>query len=171
MTAVALRVVGFLVLIAIGASLVTFLATKDRRWLRFAWQVLKYSLILVLIVRFLALERLDPWRSIPPDDSPVGRAPAAASRVASRNSRKLASPWEPIFGRGPAAFLPLCTICTSTRIEVISGADFTISFTIRGASCRSLAATAPVSADTTTVPARSYATLLLAANSLGIAAT
>jgi hypothetical protein len=59
MTAVALRVVGFLVLIAIGASLVTFLATKDRRWLRFGWQVLKYSLILVLIVlAFLALERL-----------------------------------------------------------------------------------------------------------------
>jgi hypothetical protein len=59
MTAVALRVVGFLVLIAIGASFVAFLATKDRRWLRFGWQVLKYSLILVLVVlAFLALERL-----------------------------------------------------------------------------------------------------------------
>ncbi len=59
MTAVALRVVGFLVLIAIGASLVTYLVTKDRRWLRFGWQILKYSLILVLIVlAFLALERL-----------------------------------------------------------------------------------------------------------------
>jgi hypothetical protein len=59
MNAVVLRVLGFLVLITIGASVVTFLVTKDRRWLRFGWQVLKYSLILVLIVlAFLALERL-----------------------------------------------------------------------------------------------------------------
>ena len=59
MTAVALRVIGFLVLVAIGASLVTYLVTRDRRWLRFAWQTLKYSLILTLIVlAFLALERI-----------------------------------------------------------------------------------------------------------------
>jgi hypothetical protein len=59
MTAVALRVIGFLVLIAIGASIAAFVATRDRRWLRFAWQVLKYSLIVVLIVvAFLVLERL-----------------------------------------------------------------------------------------------------------------
>lgn len=59
MTAVALRVIGFLVLIAIGASVVAFLVTKDRRWLRFGWQVLKYSVIVALIVlAFLALERL-----------------------------------------------------------------------------------------------------------------
>ena len=59
MTAVALRVIGFLVLIAIGASVVTFLVTKDRRWLRFGWQVLKYSVIVALIaLAVLALERL-----------------------------------------------------------------------------------------------------------------
>jgi hypothetical protein len=59
MTAIALRVAGFLALIVIGASFVTYLVTKDRRWLRFGWQVLKYSLILTLIVAaFLALERL-----------------------------------------------------------------------------------------------------------------
>ncbi|HYL20065.1 MAG TPA: hypothetical protein VEV20_15395 [Burkholderiales bacterium] len=59
MTAVALRVIGFLVLIAIGASVVTFLVTKDRRWLRFGWQVFKYSVIVALIaLAFLALERL-----------------------------------------------------------------------------------------------------------------
>ena len=59
MTAVALRVAGFLALIVIGASIVTYLITKDRRWLRLGWQVLKYSLILTLIVvAFLALERL-----------------------------------------------------------------------------------------------------------------
>jgi hypothetical protein len=59
MTAVALRVIGFLVLVAIGASLVTYVVTRDRRWLRFGWQALKYSLILTLIVlAFLVLERL-----------------------------------------------------------------------------------------------------------------
>ena len=59
MNAIVLRVIGFLVLITIGASLVTYLVTKDKRWLRFGWQVLKYSLILLLIVlAFLALERL-----------------------------------------------------------------------------------------------------------------
>lgn len=59
MTAVALRVVGFLVLIVIAGSIVVFLVTKDRRWLRFAWQVLKYALIVVAIaLAFLALERL-----------------------------------------------------------------------------------------------------------------
>ena len=59
MTAVAFRIIGFLVLIAIGASLITYLVTRDRRWLRFAWQVLKYTLILALIVlAFLAFERL-----------------------------------------------------------------------------------------------------------------
>jgi len=59
MTAVALRLAGFLVLVVIGASFVTYLATRDRRWLRFGWQTLKYSLVLTLIVlAFLALERL-----------------------------------------------------------------------------------------------------------------
>ena len=59
MTAVALRLAGFLALIVIGASLVTYLTTKDPRWLHLGWQALKYSLILALIViAFLALERL-----------------------------------------------------------------------------------------------------------------
>jgi uncharacterized membrane protein len=59
MTAVVFRVVGFLLLISIGACVLVYLLTKDRRWLRFGWQLLKYSLILALIVlAFLALERL-----------------------------------------------------------------------------------------------------------------
>ena len=59
MTAVALRFAGFLALLIVGASLVTYLVTQERRWLRFGWQVLKYALVLVLIViAFLALERL-----------------------------------------------------------------------------------------------------------------
>jgi cellulose synthase/poly-beta-1,6-N-acetylglucosamine synthase-like glycosyltransferase len=48
-----------LALIAIGASLLAYLLTQDRRWLRFSWQVLKYGSILLLIVlAFLAVERL-----------------------------------------------------------------------------------------------------------------
>jgi hypothetical protein len=59
MTGIALRLVIFLVVIAIGVSFALFLVTKDRRWLRFAWQVFKYTLILVLVAFALfALERL-----------------------------------------------------------------------------------------------------------------
>jgi len=59
MTAVVFRLAGFLALIAVGASLVVYLVTQDRRWLRFSWQVFRYSSILLLIVlSFLAVERL-----------------------------------------------------------------------------------------------------------------
>ena len=54
-----LRLLGFLVLITIGASLVTFLLTKNRRYLTFAWQVLKYGMVMAMIVlAFIVLERL-----------------------------------------------------------------------------------------------------------------
>ena len=54
-----LRVVGFLLLITIGASLVTFLLTRNRRYLIFAWQVLKYGIVVAIIVlAFLLLERV-----------------------------------------------------------------------------------------------------------------
>ena len=43
-----LRIVGFLLLITIGASLVTYLLTRNRRYVTFAWQVLKYGMVLVL---------------------------------------------------------------------------------------------------------------------------
>ena len=53
-----LRIVGFLLLITIGASLVTFLLTRNRRYLTFAWQVLKYGMVMAIIVLvFLLLER------------------------------------------------------------------------------------------------------------------
>ena len=59
MTAVALRVVGFLALIVIGACVAMTLFTRDRRWLRFGWQVFKYTLLVSLVVlAFLVLERL-----------------------------------------------------------------------------------------------------------------
>jgi hypothetical protein len=54
-----LRVVGFLLLITIGASLVTYLLTKNRRYLTFAWQVLKYGMVMAIIVlTFMLFERL-----------------------------------------------------------------------------------------------------------------
>lgn len=54
-----LRVVGFLLLITIGASLVTYLLTKNRRYLTLAWQVLKYGMVMAVIVLvFLLFERL-----------------------------------------------------------------------------------------------------------------
>jgi len=59
MTAVALRLVGFLVVVSIGASILTYLITHDRRWLRLGWQLLRYSVVILLIVvAFIALERL-----------------------------------------------------------------------------------------------------------------
>jgi putative Mn2+ efflux pump MntP len=54
-----LRILGFLVLITIGCSLLMSVIRKDRRYLKFAWQVLKYALVLVAIVlMFLLLERV-----------------------------------------------------------------------------------------------------------------
>jgi hypothetical protein len=54
-----LRLVGFLVLITIGASLVTYLLTKNRRYITFAWQVLKYGMLMAIIVlTFILFERL-----------------------------------------------------------------------------------------------------------------
>lgn len=59
MTAVVLRFLGFIVLLVAGGSVAVALITKDRRWLRFAWQVAKYSLfVAALVVAFLVLERL-----------------------------------------------------------------------------------------------------------------
>jgi hypothetical protein len=54
-----LRLLGVLAVLAIGASVVVFLVTRDRRWLRFAVQVLKYSVIIgLMIIGLMALERL-----------------------------------------------------------------------------------------------------------------
>jgi hypothetical protein len=59
MSAVVLRFFGFVVLIVIAASGVTYLVTRDGRWLRFGWQLFKYAVILALIViAFLVLERV-----------------------------------------------------------------------------------------------------------------
>ena len=54
-----LRVTGFLLLIIIGASLVTYLLTRNAGYLRFAWQVFKYGLVMaILVLAFMLFERL-----------------------------------------------------------------------------------------------------------------
>ncbi|HEV8517252.1 MAG TPA: hypothetical protein VGQ54_01675 [Burkholderiales bacterium] len=54
-----LRLIGFLLLITIGASLVTYLLTRNRRYLTFAWQVLKYGVVMAIIaLAFLLFDRL-----------------------------------------------------------------------------------------------------------------
>ena len=54
-----LRIVGFFVVATIGASVLTFLITKNRRYVTFAWQVLKYGIMMAIIVlTFILFERL-----------------------------------------------------------------------------------------------------------------
>jgi hypothetical protein len=54
-----LRIVGFILVITIGASLVTYLLTRNRRYITFAWQVLKYGMLMAIIVLVcLLFERL-----------------------------------------------------------------------------------------------------------------
>ena len=56
-----LRILAILTTIAVGVSLLTFLFTRQRRYLVFACQTFKYSLIFSLLLLFLiALERLIP---------------------------------------------------------------------------------------------------------------
>ncbi len=53
-----LRIVGFFVVATIGASLLTYLVTKNRRYVTFAWQVLKYGMIMAIVVlTFILFER------------------------------------------------------------------------------------------------------------------
>jgi len=54
----ALRIAGILVVLVTAGSVVVFLLTRDKRYLRFAFQVFKYALIFALLVfGLLILER------------------------------------------------------------------------------------------------------------------
>ena len=56
---IVLRIVGFLVLITIGASLVMYLLTRNRRYVTFAWQALKYGMVMAIVgLVFVLFERL-----------------------------------------------------------------------------------------------------------------
>lgn len=48
-----LRLFVYLGLIAIAVSVAMFFVTRDGRYLRFAWQLLKFSLVLLLIFAVL----------------------------------------------------------------------------------------------------------------------
>lgn len=54
-----LRIVGILTAIAIGAGILAFLLTGQRRWLGISWRIAKYALIFALVLfALLAFERL-----------------------------------------------------------------------------------------------------------------
>ena len=54
-----LRILGALLVIVTGVSTALYLVTKDRRWLRFSWQIVKVGFIILLIFfALLALGRL-----------------------------------------------------------------------------------------------------------------
>lgn len=54
-----LRVVGLLAVVVIGAGIIAYLFTRDRRYLSLSWRVAKWTLIFVLaLFALLALERL-----------------------------------------------------------------------------------------------------------------
>jgi hypothetical protein len=55
----ALRILAVLAVLLVGGALVAFLFTRNRRFLRFAWQTFKYAVIVAAIVlALLALERI-----------------------------------------------------------------------------------------------------------------
>jgi len=55
----ALRIAGILVVLIVVGSVVTYFLTRDRRYLRFAYQVFKYALVFALLVfGLLILERV-----------------------------------------------------------------------------------------------------------------
>jgi len=54
-----LRIFGVLVAITIGAGIVAFLLTRDRRYLHLSWRVTKYAALFALVVLSLMfLERV-----------------------------------------------------------------------------------------------------------------
>ncbi len=54
-----LRLIGLLVLLAIVASLVLYLFTRNRRYLTFAWRVFQFAIVfLVVFLVLYVLERL-----------------------------------------------------------------------------------------------------------------
>jgi hypothetical protein len=53
------RLLLFLALAAIAVSAAMYLFSKDRRYLRFIWQVLKFTIVILAVVLiFFAFERL-----------------------------------------------------------------------------------------------------------------
>ena len=56
---IVIRLLGFLAIATVGASVLAFLLTRNRRWLRFAYQVLRLSVVAgIVLVLLYALERI-----------------------------------------------------------------------------------------------------------------
>ncbi len=58
---IALRIIGLAVVIALAVTMVAWLVTRERRWLRAAWLIFKYAVYgLVVVLLLFAGEAL--WR-------------------------------------------------------------------------------------------------------------
>ena len=56
---IVLRLIGILALITMGASLVMYLFTRNRRYLNFAWRVFQLAVVFLLVFMVLyVVERL-----------------------------------------------------------------------------------------------------------------
>ncbi|MCC6535102.1 MAG: hypothetical protein IT531_21340 [Burkholderiales bacterium] len=56
---IVIRLLGFFAIATIGASLLAFVVTRNRRWLRFALQVLRLAVVAgVVLVLLYMVERL-----------------------------------------------------------------------------------------------------------------
>lgn len=56
---IVIRLLGFLAIATIGVALVAYVVTRNGRWLRFAYQVLRLSVVIgVVLVLLYMLERL-----------------------------------------------------------------------------------------------------------------
>ena len=56
---IVMRLLGFLAIATIGASVVAFVLTRNRRWLRFALQVLRLAVVVgIVLVLLYVLERV-----------------------------------------------------------------------------------------------------------------
>jgi hypothetical protein len=54
-----LRLVGFLFLLAVGTSILLYLATRNRRYLQFAFGLIRFGILLLLVfAAFYVIERL-----------------------------------------------------------------------------------------------------------------
>ncbi len=56
---IVIRLLGFLSIATMGVAVLAFLVTRNGRWLRFAYQVLRLSVVTgIVLVLLYALERL-----------------------------------------------------------------------------------------------------------------
>lgn len=55
----ALRILAYLAVAGIGTSLIAYVVSRDRRYLRYGWRILQYGVIFALVLfALMALERL-----------------------------------------------------------------------------------------------------------------